>query len=383
MNFDPLKSPSLAYVIEQAIWQKKFNLVVMVTGMGIGEHLLSWDEAEESQLLDSINAARMTTVKTWRGFDVRHIESAPPVPVKGFSEIRQFDVFSALDPATRYITQEMMDFVTLRDIPDAELELCFNKNNIGDFLQYSEGNSAVAINTALFPKEDEMRLSLAFRKQMVDEAEPSRSRVAAGIYTMLREPLPGLDKFISYDYLRLVILPDGMLVAVVYEENSYAPFWWSPDNDTNTSQVWFPGNVRFAFDVLLSAIWRDACIVKEAAFTRASSRGYRVSNPNKHQSNVIRLPRMVYKSRWGGAQDREIVDAIAKRAHTVRGHYRLLNEGMKPSEQAKQTAMDFGYAEPPDGYTFIRPHTRGEGEIIREHRRVICKGLQVAKTVLG
>ena len=53
--------------------------------------------------------------------------------------------------------------------------------------------------------------------------------------------------------------------------------------------------------------------------------------------------------------------------HIVSGHFRKLPENWKVSEQAKQHAEEFGLTLA-DGYTFVRPHKRGEIQQMRTYR---------------
>lgn len=370
MNFDPVQQPALAYVLWQQLWAERTNNIVITAGMGIEAQHLYYTETEAQYLKMRIEQARQETYSTWRGFDVRHIQKQQD------SDSKQFDVFSAFDAATFYLDQTTFDFLTLRDKKDARLMCWLNMKTY----------NKIDIGFLLLGNEESMRLAIAFRHDMEREAQPHRRNIASGAYVLMREPLPKLDALIVYDYLRLVITPHGIGASIVQESN-YIPFWWSPERETNTSQVWVPADVRFALDVLLASIWRDACIVKESAFpeNRSAGRGYKSSGKKakSSKSNIVRLPRVVYKSTWGGNDDREIVESIAKRAHTVRGHYRYIRDEYNSPDEAKNTALDHGYAPPPTNYTFVRPHQRGTGEAMPSVRRVICRGLQVAKTVLG
>lgn len=365
---DPVAQPALAFVIQQMIWGASTNQIVIVSGMGIDEQMITVDASELPAYKLALAQARETTYKTWRGLDVRHLKAQEG------QENRQFDVFAALDVATPHLTQATFDFLTLRDGGDYKLDDALVATSF-----------ELTAESYLFADEEDVRLCMAFRQQMVQEAEPLRHNICRGAYVLLREPLPRLDQLLIYDYLRLVLTPAGIGVAVVWEgDRWYIPFWWSPDSDINTSQVWVPPRLRFALDVLLAAIWRDACIVQQKTFTerRDVGKGYKAKSKPKHQSDTIRLPRVVYKSSWGPTSDREVIERIARRAHAVRGHYRAL-EDRTASEMAVEAALEYGYPEPPEGYTFVRPHTRGTGEAMPAVRRVICKGLQVAKTVLG
>lgn len=373
-NEDLLRQPALVYVLQLLLWSQASGQPLPAAshmGIPITDSLLAYtqDTSLRSRIIEVSNA----TYKTWRGLDVRHLIQQQGV------EYRQFDVFSALDAATPYLTQEMFDFITLRDVPKANLDCALNAT------QFAE--SAGSVQAWFGEDEDTIRLVSAFRQQMVDNAAAFRNQIAIGAYIMQREPLPRLDELLIYEQLRLLITPAGIAVSIV-RETEYVPFWWTPDG-INTSLVWLPASIHFAIDVLLACIWHDACVVQMATFNPQKRRGFTRrsaggSPPPQHKSSIVRLPRIIYETQWGSPTDREQVDRISRQAHTVRGHYRLLADGREASEDAKQNASDHLYPEPPPGFTFVKPHIRGEGEPAQHSPlRVICKGLQVAKTVLS
>lgn len=368
--FDPLEQPALAYILQQQLWARRGNQILIASGMGIVPQLLAHSEQELELMEARLMQARSQEYKTWRGFDVRHLLRQQ----SGNFEYRQFDVFSALDVATPALNQATFDFLTLRDRQGAKLETSLNA-------QVYKPDSDI-ITTFLQADEDEIRLAMAFRREMVNEAAPHRHDIASGAYVLMRETLPKLDTRLIYDHLRLLIVPQGIGVAVVHD-SLYIPFWWSPENDTNTSQVWVPADIRFAFDVLLASIWRDACIVRERFVQECRDKGKGYQGKQAFKSDVVRLPRVIFKSQWGSNMDRQITEGISKRAHTVRGHYRLISDEYIAPDEQKEAALDYGIPAPPVGYTFVRPHSRGTGEALPVARRVICQGLQVARTVLS
>lgn len=76
---------------------------------------------------------------------------------------------------------------------------------------------------------------------------------------------------------------------------------------------------------------------------------------------------------WGGHEERSVIRAI----HAVRGHLRRLPPGWKPSPEAIETAQFYGVVLP-EGYTFVRPHTRGIGKEAETpaERVAIARGLR-------
>ena len=75
---------------------------------------------------------------------------------------------------------------------------------------------------------------------------------------------------------------------------------------------------------------------------------------------------------------------IQRQAHGVRGHLRRLRSGWSASGNATTTAEEFGMTIP-DGFTFVRPHIRGEGQIDDPDNEVIVRsrGLASVMTLLG
>lgn len=58
------------------------------------------------------------------------------------------------------------------------------------------------------------------------------------------------------------------------------------------------------------------------------------------------------------------------RPHLVAGHLRQIPLGWTPSAAARASARDAGLSLPERGYTYVRPHTRGDGTIEPHRVRV-------------
>lgn len=366
--FNPYDQPALAHLVQMLYLAEQAQSVAIVSGMGIGEGMLAFNSSELAAYYRETVIARHQPVKSWRGLSTQHI-----IPQQG-AEYKLLDLLGALEAARPHINQDAFDFLTLRDKKQSRLDCLLGGSEIMWFAT----------------DQELLSLATAFRQQMVAEAEPHRWNIPVGAYVLQREPLPRLDRLLAYSNLRLVLTPAGIGVSIVVETESegtwYLPFWWSPDNDTNTVQVWVPPDLRFAFDILMSTIWRDACIVQCATFARGSRhrKAYEAKTPKpKHPDNTLRLPRRIYESRWADEADRVAVAHITRSAHAVGGFYRPLPDGHQAGPDTEDRAQRHGFAPPPPGYTFVRPHSRG-GEVEPQNvRRVICRGLQVAKTVLG
>lgn len=343
-------------------------------GMGLPEGFLPLPDTREEEIIfrESMDVARVTEIAVWRGLDVRHLYRQELQSRHPGERIAALDVLAAFDAGSKWLTQEAFDFLTCRD-SSLLIGSMLVAEQVADLMPYDM---------------DRINLMAAFAKQMNTEAEPTRHKVACGIYVMQREPLPAVDNEIIYDTLRLFVTPGGIFCTVIVENNCYMPFFWSPEG-VNTSQVFVHVRGIFALEVMLSCIWRDACVVKEGfAVQRKGSKGYEAKSKaaKPAHKNPVVLPRTVYKSTWGSDQERGEIERIAREAHTVRAHYRQLHEGWTVSESAFDKAEEYHFPPPPEGWTFVAPHIRG-GDAAPARtpaaRRVICKGLQVARIALG
>lgn len=363
--------PTRAWALEAAIINmERKKEILLLAGLGIEGALAV---SNPRLFMQATEIARHQTPARWRNLDIRYLHT-----IKCETNCT-LDILASLAPAGAALTQEALDFITLKDQkqPPALNAILLGSSTIEEVFVYDE---------------QDMRLATAWRRQLVDEAEPYRPRLMTGAYIMQREPLPALDALLGYNELRLIITPTGMFVSVIANTNEgtwMMPFWWSPLGDTNTSQIHVSPRVRFLLDVLCAALWRDACVVREVdAFKRTSGTAYespRRTNKPQHD-NPLMFPRKVYRVQWGTDEERAEIERRAARAHDVRAHYRWLGE-RNASDTAAANAEAFGFPAPPAGFTFVRPHVRGEGEragdVKSAPRRAIFRGLQTAKILLA
>lgn len=366
-----------AWAYEQFLLAQTTGQIAILGGIGLDEQMMTIGDPEtDGEVYRRIKFARSVPCKMWRGFNVQHIQQQQGL------EFHQLDVFAALEAGARYLTQPLFDFLTLRDEPTYNLEVALI--DLSGTTTHYEDSTPMARTALMSYSPDEMRLAYAFRQQMIDEAAPQRRNAAAGVYVLDRTSFPYLDHQIDYDRMRLVIHPAGIFVAILLDElHQYVPFFWTPEG-INTSQMWVHPRAVFALDAMLACVWRDACIVREQWSERQQKRGYEFHNRPKHANPVV-LPRIVYRSKWGSSGEREYIEQRSRSAHAVRAFYRTLPDGYQAHE-ADERAAEFGYPPPPDGHTFVKPHMRGEGALDADRvtaRRVVCRGLQVAKIVLG
>lgn len=357
------------WLLEQSLFAAMNHQIILMGGMGADEQIIALpDERESIEVLQRIDALRKMPPQTWRGLDIRHLHQ------QANAEFRPLDVCAALDAGQRAagLSQSSLDFITLRDIPAAQVEVLLPAAAPGEIDPNMTWLTEV--------DRDLVDLTSAFRNQMVAEAEPVRHQVAAGHYVMSRESLALVDAALRYEQLRLLITPHGIFCAVV-NEGQYIPFYWSPDG-INTCQVFVTARGVFVLDALLACIWRDACVVqREFAHEQRGRKGYEAKQRPKHD-NPVSLPRRIYVSQWGAPADRANIEHVTRSAHTVTASYPLLQAG-HAAHDAAERAAEYHWPPPPPGRTFRRPHTRGEGADTNDPvKRVICRGLQVAKITL-
>ena len=167
------------------------------------------------------------------------------------------------------------------------------------------------------------------------------------------------------DAWRVWAEPTGLWFLPISNGKIGAGYWWTPTMYHQTLVAGQTTHLTGLLEVTAAALWRDLCVAGErvirprgAAATRSA--GSQPPSPASRTQNTRTLParRIVLTGarEWSDAAERE---AITRRAHGVRGHLRTLHTGWTASSAAYQVAEDFNLPIP-DGYTFVRPHTRGD-----------------------
>lgn len=283
-------------------------------------------------------------------------------------------VISTLCPGP--LTQEVLNFLTLTDTTDANYQVVKAYDPAG---LYETQNHRTATLNEYHIGEESRSLANAFVSQMVAEAAPYRERPVLGCFVMDRVPLERLDSLIQYDILRLSIHPQGIFGSLVKGGN-FLTFWWSPE----VSTTWSLGAKHaWAVNTMMACIWRDACVVRHQMFQQRSRSPYKpAAKKQKRVNKKLILPRTIKKCAWSQDAERQ---RITHTEHSVRAFYRQLPTGHQASREAEETAAEFGYPLPPVGFTFVRPHIRGNGEggDTVAATPVICLGLQVAHLALS
>lgn len=269
--------------------------------------------------------------------------------------------------------QEDIDFLCAHDLPARE-------GDRDHWVTWSlEGGMAT--------EEDKM-LSTAFVKQLVDEAAASHRPPFVGQFRMAWAGGTFLDEAAKIDHLRVAIKHDGLWLSVVHEPVARVVTWgwWSPAGDN--FNIEFSDRYAWAIRILAASIWRDATIVRERAFPeqpRTAKNQPRTKSAAGEK--LIVLPRSVTTRTWGDPSERSAIESQTIRAaHAVRAFYRQQPDGWQTSEAARENALSLGYAPPPEGYTFVKPHVRGGGEgqaSAAPASRIVCRGLLTALTVLA
>lgn len=373
--------PAHFWLVEQAVIAQAAGRISIGWGMTPDTAFIPLpDDDAVNRFVYLFGRANRREIKTWNGLDMRHMKYHIH---EGRQSYGTMDLLAGLWAGRDWLTQDILNFITLRDVKGATVGVLINPGPG----MVAEGYPTEQALDAIFMGEEEIILSNAFSLQMSNEALPYRHQVAAGFYVLDRVPLKAVDDVVHYDSLRLCLSPKGIYASLVFDPGDgaalYFPFYWTaPEPQINTAQVLIPGKGLFAIDQMMACIWRDACVVREAwASERRGVKGATGGGKGKRENPLV-LPRTVYRSTWGSAEDREIIEERTRSAHSVRACYPRLVEGFTP-RKASERASEYGYPPPPPGHTFRRPHTRGEGEIEARARKVVCKGLFVAKIALG
>ena len=359
---------------QKYFWKKPESTVLTQRILWHAVRVGDMDLIRKSSLVE-VHVSDMPMVPRWRGLDIRHINNPW--------------VMATLGMVGTHLNQEMVNFVTCADLGKYTEDILIQiddyammRYRIDEAPETINKETLIAFGQRHFLAQNGMdELAIAFGDKMIDEAKPYHASVYTGFFTMKHIQLPELDKLVLYDEIRLVITPSGILASFVYHsEKFYTLAWWG----NNGIQSGWIHSERFgwAFHVFASCLWRDACVVAKKALatkrTIVASKKDRKRSRNKGNGKVV-LPRTIYEVQWADDSDRE---HIVHRAHQVRGHYRMLREGWSRSEMAVEKAQEWGYPEPPDGFTFAEPHQRGSGEPLPKIRPVVCKGFQVANIVM-
>ena len=272
---------------------------------------------------------------------------------------------------------------TAGDIPDAVLRRLVGEGIRGPWPELAFVKEGIS--------EDEAARSLAVAEAMLGETKKHGRYAPSGLFRVdlpLGVPLTRWE----VSALRVWASPEELWVQALSDDATGPVFQWRPDRPPRA--IVLSPYVTPVVHATLAALWHDLCVASERAFPAkrrkpTAEKHRRETAPagqgSPKRERAVRLPRTVYtiagRRVWGRDDDRRAV----RQAHRVREHLRRLPPGYKASDEAKTNARAFGYILP-EGYTFVRPHARGRGDISNENPaepRVIARGLVTVATLLG
>jgi hypothetical protein len=124
--------------------------------------------------------------------------------------------------------------------------------------------------------------------------------------------------------------------------------------------------LKLGMSILLAAIIRDFWVVEERETTfgvsRVPKKGTPILGADKGKPVIVYLPRIRYVPDIKHAGDQ--LDLVKRRPHFVVGH---LRRALNASEEQIQLARRYGITVP-EGFTFVRPHNRGDKAAERIYR---------------
>ncbi len=202
--------------------------------------------------------------------------------------------------------------------------------------------------------------ALAIAEAFLEEANRRGRFAPTGFFYLSLPPQVPLARW-GVTGLRVWASPSGLWVQALGEGETAGPvFEWTPT--TLPRAIVLSPHVLPLVHATLAALWHDLRVAREKAFParQRKTHGPERKKERKERARSTRLPRTVYtlsgRRTWGREEDH----VVMRRAHTVREHLRRLPPNRHPSEEARRRARAFGYILP-QGYTFVRPHVRGQG----------------------
>ena len=185
------------------------------------------------------------------------------------------------------------------------------------------------------------------------------------------------------DFQAIKLYEIGRDIACIFvnQEGNYYQAWVNPSEQTVTltneikiaeasglagkSMDWV-ARFKLGSSILLAAIIRDFWVVEERETTFGVSRAPKTGTPilgaDKGKPVVVYLPRIRYVADIKHTGDE--LDLVKRRPHFVVGHLRRV---LNASEEQIQLARRYGITVP-EGFTFVRPHKRGDMAVERIYR---------------
>ena len=154
--------------------------------------------------------------------------------------------------------------------------------------------------------------------------------------------------------------------------DNFPPFAMTPNG--------IPANTQTFLFLLCASIVRDFWVLNEISRRntyqkRTEKKRQRVGKGKYRklevQKEYIFIPRFKYNLDAYNTQSKTAVEhnvRVTLSPALVSGHIRKLHKGWKTSEEAIENAQEFGISKLAPGTTFVRPHSRGAIEQLRNYR---------------
>ncbi len=280
-----------------------------------------------------------------------------------------------------FVWLQIMEWIA-GDIPLAALQR---------FIHQGIRASWLRVNLEKTPLPEQLTTrSLAVAEAFLEEARQRGRYAPTGFFHLSLPPQVPVTRW-GVRGLRVWASPTGLWVQLLGEGEASGPvFEWAPA--TLPRAIVLSPHTLPLVHATLAALWHDLCVAREKAFPARQRKASRPKEARKPEarSRSLRLPRTVYtisgQRTWGQKEDHTII----RRAHTVREHLRRLPPDHRPSEEARRYAQAFGYILP-KGFTFVRPHVRGQGREAEAkepssrvaEQPIIAQGLVTLVALLG
>ena len=185
------------------------------------------------------------------------------------------------------------------------------------------------------------------------------------------------------DFQAIKLYEIGRDIACIFvsQEGNYYQAWANPSEQAVTlthefhianaaglagkSMDWV-ASLKLGISILLAAIIRDFWVVEERETTfgvsRVPKKGTPMLGADKGKPVIVYLPRIRYVADIKHTGDQ--LDLVKRRPHFVVGH---LRRALSASEEQIQLARRYGITVP-EGFTFVRPHSRGDKAAERIYR---------------
>jgi hypothetical protein len=213
-------------------------------------------------------------------------------------------------------------------------------------------------------------------KTLAQSARERRQYVPAGRFLVrIPQGLTWLRKA-GFRYVAVVARDEGLWLTLLDDAWRRTPFWWWSPEEPLPPPIALPPDIWAMCMALGAALWHDLAVAGPLSFVEADSErsqpavgpGTLVTVRRKQPTREIGGVRVKYEGRWRWGDDVEEwrtrqAQVKGRGAHQVRGFLRELPTGWHVGSTGRESAFLHGIVLP-DGYTFVRPHVRGRGEIV-------------------